>query len=34
MAGSYRVNFDFLEIAAFTGADRPRPYQSWETEKV
>ena len=34
MAGSYRVNFDFLEIAAFTGADRPRPYQSWGTEKI
>ena len=35
MAGSYRVNFDFLEIASFTGAgERPRPYQSWGTEKV
>ncbi len=35
MAGSYRVNFDFLEIAAFTGdGSRPRPYQSWGTEKV
>jgi len=35
MAGSYRVNFDFLEIASFTGTgDRPRPYQSWGTEKV
>lgn len=35
MAGSYRVNFDFLEIASFTGnGDRPRPYQSWGTEKV
>ena len=35
MAGSYRVNFDFLEVAAFTGnGDRPRPYQSWGTEKV
>lgn len=35
MAGDYRVNFDFLEIAAFTGnGDRPRPYQSWGTEKV
>jgi hypothetical protein len=35
MAGEYRVNFDFLEVAAFTGSgDRPRPYQSWGTEKV
>jgi hypothetical protein len=35
MAGSYRVAFDFLEIAAFTGdGNRPRPYQSWGTEKV
>lgn len=35
MAGSYRVNFDFLEIASFVGnGDRPRPYQSWGTEKV
>ena len=35
MAGDYRVNFDFLEIAAFTGdGERPRPYQSWGTEKV
>ncbi len=35
MSGSYRVNFDFLEIASFTGnGDRPRPYQSWGTEKV
>jgi len=35
MSGSYRVNFDFLEVAAFTGnGDRPRPYQSWGTEKV
>jgi hypothetical protein len=35
MAGGYRVNFDFLEIASFTGVgDRPRPYQSWGTEKV
>lgn len=34
MAGGYRVNFDFLEIASFTGSDRPRPYQSWGTEKV
>jgi hypothetical protein len=34
MAGGYRVNFDFLEVASFTGNDRPRPYQSWGTEKV
>jgi hypothetical protein len=37
MAGSYRVSFDFLEIAAFAaGGDgrRDRPYQSWGTEKV
>ncbi len=37
MAGSYRVTFDFLEIAAYTAADDPArlgPYQSWGTEKV
>ncbi len=35
MAGSYRVSFDFLEVAAFTDeGTRPRPYQSWGTEKV
>ncbi len=35
MAGSYRVAFDFLEIASFVGdGTRPRPYQSWGTEKV
>jgi hypothetical protein len=35
MAGDYRVNFDFLEVAAYTGnGDRPRPYQSWGTEKI
>jgi hypothetical protein len=35
MAGSYRVTFDFLEVANFTGdGARPRPYQSWGTEKV
>jgi hypothetical protein len=35
MAGIYRVTFDFLEVASFTGdGDRPRPYQSWGTEKV
>ncbi len=35
MAGSYRVTFDFLEIASYSGdGARPRPYQSWGTEKV
>lgn len=37
MAGSYRVTFDFLEIASYTAADDPQklgPYQSWGTEKV
>jgi hypothetical protein len=35
MAGDYRVTFDFLEIANFIGdGARPRPYQSWATEKV
>jgi hypothetical protein len=35
MAGNFRVNFDFLEVASFVGnGDRPRPYQSWGTEKV
>lgn len=35
MAGSYRVTFDFLEVASFAGdGTRPRPYQSWGTEKV
>lgn len=35
MAGSYRVAFDFLEVANFAGDGlRPRPYQSWGTEKV
>lgn len=37
MAGSYRVSFDFLEIASYTAADDPvklGPYQSWGTEKV
>lgn len=35
MAGSYRVNFDFLEVAAFAGdGSRARPYQSWGTEQV
>lgn len=35
MAGSYRVSFDFLEVAAFTGdGSRAQPYQSWGTERV
>lgn len=35
MAGDYRVSFDFLEVAGFTGAFAPaRPYQSWATERV
>jgi hypothetical protein len=35
MAGSYRVTFDFLEVASYPGdGARPRPYQSWGTEKV
>jgi hypothetical protein len=35
MAGSYRVAFDFLEVANYAGdGARPRPYQSWGTEKV
>ena len=35
MSGSYRVAFDFLEVANFIGdGARPRPYQSWGTEKV
>jgi len=35
MAGTYRVTFDFLEVAAYGGADKPiAPYQSWATEKV
>jgi hypothetical protein len=35
MAGTYRVAFDFLEVASFVGdGSRPRPYQSWGTEKV
>jgi hypothetical protein len=35
MAGSYRVTFDFLEVASFV-PERPRdrPYQSWGTERV
>jgi len=35
MAGEYRVSFDFVEVAGFTGAREPKPpYQSWGTEKV
>jgi hypothetical protein len=35
MAGAYRVSFDFLEVASFgSEAGRPRPYQSWGTERV
>ncbi|HEX7011162.1 MAG TPA: DUF6607 family protein [Steroidobacteraceae bacterium] len=35
MAGTYRVTFDFLEVAPFGPEDEPgRPYQSWGTEKI
>jgi hypothetical protein len=35
MAGTYRVTFDFLEVAAFPAQDKPNaPYQSWGTEKI
>jgi hypothetical protein len=35
MAGTYRVTFDFLEIAAFAPRGKAiAPYQSWATEKV
>ncbi len=35
MAGGYRVNFDFLEIADFrSNPKRDRPYQSWGTEYI
>ena len=35
MAGTYRVTFDFLEIAGFVPTDKViAPYQSWATEKV
>ena len=35
MAGTYRVSFDFLEVAAYAAPPRPLgPYQSWATEKV
>jgi hypothetical protein len=35
MAGTYRVTFDFLEVASYVAPPRPLgPYQSWATEKV
>jgi hypothetical protein len=35
MAGTYRVTFDFLEVAPFGAQDAAKaPYQSWGTEKV
>ncbi len=35
MAGEFRVTFDFLEIATFTGTGKPAaPYRTWGTEKV
>lgn len=35
MGGTYRVSFDFLEVAPFAAAAKPNaPYQSWGTEKV
>ena len=34
MAGTYRVNFDFLEVVPFATDKPARPYQSWGTEKV
>ena len=35
MAGTYRVTFDFLEIAPYAAQAKPNPpYQSWGTEKV
>jgi len=35
MAGTYRVTFDFVEVAAYVVPARPlAPYQSWATEKV
>jgi hypothetical protein len=35
IAGDYRANFDFLEVATYTpGANRDSPYQSWGTERV
>jgi len=35
MAGTYRVTFDFLEVATYAATSKPLgPYQSWGTEKV
>ncbi len=34
MAGTFRVTFDFLEIAQFADKQQQAPYQSWATEKV
>lgn len=35
MAGTYRVTFDFIEPVSFgSPSERPRPYQSWGTERV
>lgn len=35
MAGTFRVTFDFLEVAGFGASDKLiAPYQSWATEKV
>lgn len=35
LAGTYRVSFDFLEVAGFRPGFKPdRPYQSWGTEYV
>jgi hypothetical protein len=35
MAGTYRVSFDFLEVASYVPPPKPLgPYQSWGTEKV
>ncbi len=35
MVGEYKVSFDFIEVAGFTGNYKPiAPYQSWATEKV
>lgn len=34
MAGTYRVSFEFMEVARFEPGERGVPYQSWGTEKV
>jgi len=35
LAGDYRVNFEFLETIGYTSDyKRPKPYQSWATERV